>query len=70
MANILRFYPCGTKAIIKNVNVNAMITAACLRFDHLTYELTYFTGEYKKEWFDEIEFEVENGTVKQIGFKK
>jgi len=70
MANRLRFYPCGTKAIIKNGNVNATITAICLRFESLSYELTYYTGEYKKEWCFESEFDVENGTVKQIGFKK
>lgn len=70
MANRLRFYPCGTKVIIKNGSVNAVITAICLRFDCLTYELTYFAGDYKKEWMFEVEFEVENGTVKKVGFLK
>lgn len=68
----MHIFECGTKIVTKIGSVQAIITAACIRFEKVQYEISYFVdGERKEVWVDEREFTVDSGTFKkQIGFKK
>jgi hypothetical protein len=67
----IRIYPCGTDVQIKNAAVNGTITATSIRFNSISYEISYFIGsEQKVLWMNEKEFSVEPNTNKiKIGFK-
>lgn len=62
---------CGTQATPKLSNIKGIITAISIRFNMVTYELTYFI-EGKREiiWVDENELNIEQSEKLQIGFKK
>jgi hypothetical protein len=70
MNNIVcKLYPCGT--IVNTIigQVEGMITAQSIRFDKITYEITYYINkEQKTAWMNEKEFET-NVQKKQIGFR-
>lgn len=67
----MEVYECGKNVITKIGNVSGIITAACIRFEKVQYEVSYFlNGERKEVWLDEREFTLENESDKiQIGFK-
>lgn len=68
----MKIVKCGTDITTKLNNINGIITAACIRFNAVNYEVSYFNnGEYKQIWLSEAEFQVSNGSRKQIiGFNK
>jgi len=66
----MKLIKCGTKAIIKLGNSEAIITGISIRFSTVSYELSYFiNGEYKSTWFNECEFNVDERSNTVIGFK-
>lgn len=68
--NNLEILKCGTKVVPKLNNTEAIITAVSLRFDKVSYEVSYFyNGEYKVIWLHETEFEVDKTQKQSIGFK-
>ncbi len=68
----IELIPCGTKVTPKLLKVDAMITCSSIRFDKVTYELTYFnSGEQKTIWMNENEFNITGPVDKvKVGFKK
>ncbi len=70
MAKSLSVIPCGTSVTIASGSQEATITCSAIRFDKITYELTYFyQGEYKTAWCHESEFHTQNTKNDRIGFK-
>jgi len=66
----MKIYKCGTEVIIKNIDIVGYITAVIIRFNNVTYEISYFLNNiYYQSWFNEIEFELKNKVEKiNIGF--
>lgn len=65
----LKILPCGTYIRTKLGLIDGIITAACIRFDAVTYEISYFCdGEGKSLWMNEAEFTT-NSKHSTIGFK-
>ncbi len=64
-------YKCGTEVITKSETINAIITAISIRFDRVTYEISYFrSGLYYSVFLNENEFELKTNLEKsKIGFK-
>lgn len=63
---------CGTTVETKIGKHVAIITAACIRFDKVQYELSYFyNGDYKTVWLHRAEFDLrETDQIKSaIGFQ-
>ena len=61
---------CGAIVRVKIANIEAIITCAAIRFEKVTYELTYYSDiEQKTIWCNENEFEVSHGDRSVIGFK-
>lgn len=62
---------CGIEVTPRLSNIKGIITAVSIRFNMVTYELTYFI-EGKREiiWVDENELVIENSDKQKIGFKK
>lgn len=59
----------GSLALTKLGNIEGIITATCIRFNKVQYELSYFcNGEYKCIWMDESEFTVDKKTLIKVGF--
>lgn len=53
----MKIYPGGTEVITKLGGIKGTITAATIRFDFVSYELTFFSnGDYKTVWVYEAEF--------------
>jgi len=67
----MKVLKCGIEVEPKNTKIIAIITACCIRFDKVTYELSYFNGlEYKSFWLHEDEFKLINKSEKvEVGFK-
>ena len=64
----MRIFECGTMVIIKVSGFSAMITAVEIKFDRISYELTYYyDGEHRTVWMREEEFTTEE--IKRIGYK-
>jgi hypothetical protein len=54
----------GTEAKTKLGEKDCVVTAACIRFDKVTYELTYYhNGKFETIWMNENEFILKNGQV-------
>lgn len=71
MPKSLFVIPCGTSVTIASGSLEATVTCAAIRFDKITYELTYFyQGDYKTAWCHESEFHTVNVKKDRIGFKK
>jgi hypothetical protein len=67
----MEIFNCGTLVIIKLANIKGMITCSSIRFDKLSYEITYFDGaDMKTIWVHENEFEVNTPELLKIGYKK
>jgi len=66
----MKIYKCSTEVIIKNIEIVGYITAVIIRFNNVTYEISYFLNNiYYQSWFNEIEFELKNKVEKiNIGF--
>lgn len=61
--------PCGTQVTSKLSNVNGIITGISLRFNNISYEVSYFSGhEYKQIYMYECEFTTTT-SKETIGFK-
>lgn len=61
---------CGLEVELKNTKIIAIITACCIRFDKVNYEVSYFNGlEYKSIWVNEKEFNAENKLTDKLGYK-
>jgi hypothetical protein len=66
----MEIIPCGTKAQTKSGLIDAIITATKIRFNSVTYELSYFhDGKYEVVWLDESEFFWTPVARLRIGFK-
>lgn len=62
---------CGSIVITKIAGIRGMITCVSIRFDKITYEITYFSdSEQRTIWMDVNEFEIEEIEKIKIGFKK
>jgi hypothetical protein len=61
---------CGREAKTKLGQKDALITAVCIRYEKITYELTYFNnGKFDTVWMHETEFILkEKNTKTKIGF--
>lgn len=67
---MIKVYPSGACIKAKIGNVEGMITAVCMRFAFVNYEITYFVnGEYKTVWMNENEFTTD-AKRKSIGFNQ
>lgn len=65
----INYYQCGTIVTICISKIEGMITGVNLRFDSISYEITYFhDGEHKTVWLREQEFTTEG--IKKIGYLK
>jgi len=66
----LKIYNQGTNVVIKISEQIAIITATVIRFDNVSYELTYhYQGTYLTVWCNEMEFEAKNNQTSRVGFK-
>jgi hypothetical protein len=60
----------GTLVTTNSSQIKAIVTGACIRFEKVNYEISYFyNGEYKTAWLNENEFSVENAVTEKIGYK-
>lgn len=67
----MKLIKCGTKAITTIGKVEGVITAISIRFNTVSYELSYFTrDEYKTAWLNESEFTTESKGRNEVGFKQ
>ncbi len=67
----MEVFKCGVYVIIKLANIKGLITCCSIRFDKVSYEITYFIGgEQKTIWVNQNEFEIEDSETLKIGFKK
>lgn len=61
---------CGTLVIIKQAKIEGVVTCAAIRFEKITYEITYYlSGEQKTIWTHESEIEVKEKEEYLIGYK-
>jgi len=66
----MELYKCGTIVTLKLLNQDAMIVGICMRFDKITYELSWANGgQYNVAWFHEEEFHHKGLKEKKVGFK-
>lgn len=67
----MEVFKCGTEVVTKSGKIEAIITAACIRFEKVQYELSYFlNGERKEVWLDEREFTTDSiGNKIPVGFR-
>ena len=66
----MTIYPCGMEAVIKLPMVAGNITAVTIRFEFVTYEITYYVeGVQQRVWVHENEI-MKDGEKLTIGFKK
>lgn len=51
----------GTPVITVIGNIKALITAVCIRDQHMEYEVSYFqSGSHVHVWLQRIEFEIDD----------
>lgn len=68
--NIITAFACGTEVIIKGAEIKAIITAVCIRFGSINYEVTYYSkGVQEVVWVREQEFTAREYETTKIGFK-
>lgn len=66
---MITLIPCGTVVKTKVGEIKGMITCQAIRFDRVTYEISYFTNsEQKLIWMHEDEFYTDVQR-EQIGFR-
>lgn len=67
---MIKAYVCGTKVKTKIGEFDGIITCFQIRWDKVTYEITYcVAGEIKTIWLLEQEFTLDKKKAEQIGFK-
>jgi hypothetical protein len=67
----MEVFKCGLFVIIKLANIKGLITCCSIRFDKVSYEVTYYVGgEQRTIWINENEFDIENPEALKIGYKK
>ena len=67
---MIKIYQGGTIVKMKLHSIEAMITAASIRFNAVQYELSYYyNGDIKTVWCNENEFIVTNDEKQKVGFK-
>jgi hypothetical protein len=67
----MEIFQCGIYVIIKLANIKGIITCCAIRFDKVTYEITYFIGGKQETiWVNQGEIEIEDSETLKIGFKK
>ena len=67
----MEIYKCGTEVIIKLANIKGIITCCGIRYDRVTYEITYYEGLSQSiVWVHPSEFEISIPENQKIGFKK
>ena len=67
---MIEVIPCGTIVTTIIGGIRGMISAVCIRFEAIQYEVHYFAGEEEKSvWMTEKQFEVEDSGAKKIGFR-
>jgi hypothetical protein len=60
-------FPCGTNVTMILAKIPGIITAQCIRFGYIEYEVSYFSdGIHYQVWLHESEFHTLRS--KQIGF--
>jgi hypothetical protein len=67
---MIEVFPCGE--IVRTIigDIEGMITAVCIRFEEVRYEISYFVNQEQcTVWMNEKEFRT-NITKIPIGFKK
>lgn len=67
---MIEAFPCGE--VVRTVlgDIEGMITAVCVRFDKVSYEISYFVNQDQHVvWMNENEFKT-NVPKTPIGFKK
>ena len=65
----LKILSCGTPVRTKLGLIDGIITATCIRFNSIAYEISYFyDGEGRTLWMNEAEFTT-NTKHSVIGFK-
>ena len=66
----MEIIPCGTLVNTIIGNVEGQITASCIRFDSIEYELSYiYCGEFKTIWVREEQLNKIEIVKQKIGFK-
>lgn len=54
----------GDKVKIRLLELDGFITAICIRGEHKTYEISYFSnGEYNQKWFEDFEIQEKDDAV-------
>jgi hypothetical protein len=68
----MNLYKCGTHVRTNMGLIEGMVTAICIRFDAVTYEISYFTdGVQKVIWMNEDEFKtIPERKRKSIGYNQ
>lgn len=68
----MNLYKCGTHVITNMGSIEGMVTAICIRFDAVTYEVSYFIeGNHKTIWINEAEFKtIPDRKRKSIGYNQ
>jgi len=62
---------CGLLVVLKLANIKGMITCSAIRFEKVTYEVTYYDGSDQKiVWVNEFEFDINEPQTTKIGFIK
>lgn len=63
--------PCGTKVETVISKIPGIITGISIRYDYVTYEVSYFTNnEYKSCWLQAAEFNASANEKVKVGFVK
>lgn len=66
----MNIVPCGSRVTSKLNNVEGIVTGISIRFNTISYEISYFSGlDYKQIRMNECEFTFSE-KKKQIGFQK
>lgn len=70
MAVGMKVIKCGTRVTPKLQNFEGIITGISIRYDKVSYEVSYFyNGDYKSIFMDESEFDVQACDKTIVGFK-
>lgn len=65
---MIESFKCGTVVTPTLYSIEGMITCIAIRFDKITYEVSYFlNGEQKTMWMNEAEFTTKENKT-QIGY--
>lgn len=64
----LQVVKCETKVKTVIGNIDAIVTAICIRDNNVCYEISYFhAGQYTTAWVKRYEFKIDYSEKKQAG---